>query len=78
VGCLLEIKRGIDMAKHQKRHKMTEVAPVTPDQLEKAYREVFEVRVERIPLDQIDLRQPKARKVVRSVTTYGAYDLPIT
>lgn len=48
-----------------------------PEDLEEAYREIFVVQVEQIPLAQMDLRQPHAYRVVRSVTTYGAYEQPI-
>ncbi len=50
---------------------------VTTKDLEDAYREILEVDVERVPTESMDLRQPRISKVVRTVTTYGAYEEPL-
>ena len=49
----------------------------TGKDLEDAYREILEVTVERVPLDRMDLRQPSIKRIVRTVTTYGAYEEPL-
>ena len=51
--------------------------PVTIKNLEDAYIEILEVEVERVPIESMDLRQPSVNKIVRTVTTYGAYEKPI-
>ncbi len=51
--------------------------PVTPEELEEAYRAFFQVETEQKPLERMDLRQRPVTKIVRSVITYGAYDQPI-
>lgn len=51
--------------------------PVTTKKLEDEYIEILEVEVDRLPIESMNLRQPSVYKIVRTVTTYGAYEEPL-
>ena len=56
---------------------MKRKALMTNKDLEDAYREILEAEVERVPIESMDLRQPSINTVMRTVTTYGAYEEPL-